>query len=69
MLHPYYKLTYIKLLWGGPNEKAAEIAAGNVHAKDWQDKARKIVERTVSLSIYLQLIPMLIGYKTDGAML
>ncbi|KAF8958255.1 hypothetical protein BDZ97DRAFT_1668780, partial [Flammula alnicola] len=48
VLHPYYKLAYIKLAWGGPAEKAAEIAAGNANAKDWQDEARQIVERTVS---------------------
>jgi hypothetical protein len=49
VLHPYYKLAYIKLAWGGPVEQAAEIAVGNVDAKDWQDEARKIVERTVSI--------------------
>ena len=48
MLHPYYKLAYIKLSWGGPEEKEAEIKAGNPHAKDWQDEARKIVEKNVS---------------------
>lgn len=50
VLHPYYKLTYIKLAWGGPEEQAAEIAAGNPNAKDWQDEAKKIVEKTVSYS-------------------
>lgn len=48
MLHPYYKLAYIKLAWGGPEEQAAEIAAGNLDAKDWQDEAKQIVEKTVS---------------------
>ncbi len=47
VLHPYYKLAYIKLAWGGPEEQAAEIEAGNPDAKDWQDEARKIVETTV----------------------
>jgi hypothetical protein len=47
VLHPYYKLAYIKLAWGGPEEQAAEIAAGNRNAKDWQDEAKQIVERTV----------------------
>ena len=28
VLHPYYKLAYIKLLWGGPKEQAAKIKAG-----------------------------------------
>jgi hypothetical protein len=49
VLHPYYKLAYIKLAWGGPEEQAAEIAAGNLGAKDWQDEAKKIVENAVSL--------------------
>lgn len=51
VLHPYYKLAYIGLSWGGPKEQAAEIEAGNVDAKDWKDKAKKIVEKTVCSSI------------------
>ena len=51
VLHPYYKLAYIKLAWGGPEEQAAEIETGNFDAKDWQDEARKIIEKTVSISI------------------
>lgn len=39
--------------WGGPEEQAAEIAAGNPNAKDWQDEAKKIVERTVSLRLFV----------------
>jgi len=53
VLHPYYKLAYIKLAWGGPEEQAAEIEAGNPNAKDWQDEARQIVEKTVSCPIYI----------------
>jgi hypothetical protein len=53
VLHPYYKLAYIKLAWSGPDEQTAEIAAGNPNAKDWQDEARKIVERTVRFLPYL----------------
>jgi hypothetical protein len=49
VLHPYYKLTYIKIAWGGPEEQAAEIAAGNMDAKNWQDEAKQIIENTVSL--------------------
>jgi hypothetical protein len=48
VLHPYYKLAYIKLAWGGEEEQAAERAAGNRYAKNWQDEARKVVEREVS---------------------
>ncbi|KAF8257168.1 hypothetical protein EI94DRAFT_1633581, partial [Lactarius quietus] len=47
-LHPYYKLAYIKHAWGGPEEQAEEIEARNPDAKDWQDEAKKIVERMVS---------------------
>ena len=50
VLHPYYKLAYIKVAWGGPEEQAAEIRHGNLDAKDWQDEARKIIETTVSPS-------------------
>ena len=53
VLHPYYKLTYIKMAWGGPDERDAEIRAGNIHAKDWQDEARKIVEKTVGHYLFI----------------
>ena len=53
MLHPYYKLAYIKLAWGGPVEQAAEIAAGNPDAKNWQADAKKVVEKTVSLLLFI----------------
>jgi hypothetical protein len=49
-LHPYYKLDYIKMAWGGVEEQAREHAVGNAHAKDWQDEARKIIEQMVSLA-------------------
>jgi hypothetical protein len=52
VLHPYYKLAYIKVQWGGPEEQAAEIEAGNLDAKDWQDEAKKIVENTVGLPFF-----------------
>ena len=52
MLHPYYKLAYIKVAWGGPEEQASERAAGNRDAKDWQDEARKILEQTVSYMLH-----------------
>jgi len=47
-LHPYYKLEYIKMAWGGADEQAEEIEAGNMNAKNWQDEAQKILETTVS---------------------
>ena len=34
VLHPYYKLAYIKVLWGGPDKQAAEIEAENPDVKD-----------------------------------
>jgi hypothetical protein len=49
ILHPYYKLSYIAHAWGGEEEEAAEIAAGNIHAKNWQAEARKLIENTVRL--------------------
>jgi hypothetical protein len=33
-LHPYYKLEYIKMAWGGAEEQAEEIEAGNIDAKN-----------------------------------
>jgi hypothetical protein len=47
-LHPYYKLAYIELAWGGTKEQEAEYEAGNFEAKNWQDEAQKILEKTVS---------------------
>ncbi|KAH9072763.1 hypothetical protein EDB83DRAFT_2219895, partial [Lactarius deliciosus] len=47
-LHPYYKLEYIKMAWGGAEEQAEKIQAGNKEAKNWQDEAQKILETTVS---------------------
>ncbi|KAF8443712.1 hypothetical protein L210DRAFT_3371946, partial [Boletus edulis BED1] len=45
VLHPYYKLTYIKMAWGGLDEQRKEIAAGNPHTRDWHDDALKVVEK------------------------
>ena len=38
VLHPYFKLSNITHAWGG-EEAAAEIAAGNFQAKNWQAEA------------------------------
>ncbi|KAG6904650.1 hypothetical protein DXG01_008378, partial [Tephrocybe rancida] len=43
-LHPYFKLHYIQIAWGGPEEQKAEFDKGNFDVKDWVDEARKIVE-------------------------
>lgn len=37
------------MTWGGEEEQAKEYAAGNRDAKNWQDEAQKIVEKTVSI--------------------
>ena len=46
-LHPYFKLAYIKLAWGGPAEQEAECKAGNPLAKDWHREAEKVLEAAV----------------------
>ena len=48
VIHPYYKLAYIKMAWGGPEEQAREQECGNPTAKDWQDEALKIVEKAMA---------------------
>jgi hypothetical protein len=47
VLHVYYKLMYIELVWGGEKEQKEEMAAGNQNAKNWQDEALKILENVV----------------------
>jgi hypothetical protein len=47
VLHPYYKFAYFKLAWGGEAEQEAEREAGNPDAKNWQDEAKKLVEKEV----------------------
>jgi hypothetical protein len=46
-LHPYYKLAYIELAWGGTEEQEQEQAMGNSYAKNWQDEAWKLLESMV----------------------
>ena len=48
VIHPYYKLAYIKMAWGGPEEQAHEHKAGNLNAKDWYDEAHKVIERAMA---------------------
>jgi hypothetical protein len=69
-LHPYYKLAYIELAWGGAKEQDAEFEAGNFHAKNWQDEARKILEKTVSnIAALPHRLTVCFIYVTDGALL
>ncbi|KAG1751591.1 uncharacterized protein EDB91DRAFT_1243837 [Suillus paluster] len=44
ILHPYYKLAYIAMAWGSPEEQAKEQAAGNLNTKNWYDEALKVVK-------------------------
>src|SRR5258708_5069483 len=55
VLHPYYKLDYIKLSWGGAEEQVMEHLKGNPWAKNWQDEALKVVEKTVSVNFQSSL--------------
>ncbi|KAG2347026.1 hypothetical protein BDR05DRAFT_839376, partial [Suillus weaverae] len=48
ILHPYYKLAYITMQLGGPEEQAVERAVGNLNAVDWCDEALKVVELTMT---------------------
>jgi hypothetical protein len=47
VLHPYYKLTYIEMAWGGVEEQRKAQDEGNLNAKDWCDEARQIIERVM----------------------
>lgn len=47
VLHPYYKLAYIRQNWGGAAEQEKEHAAGNRHAINWQDEAEQVLEKAV----------------------
>jgi hypothetical protein len=38
VLHPYFKLAYIKHVLGSSEEQEAEHKAGNPLAKDWQSE-------------------------------
>jgi len=48
-LHPYYKLDYIELAWGGEREQEKERILGNLDARNWKDEALTIFETTVGL--------------------
>jgi hypothetical protein len=64
VLHPYFKLNYIKLAWGGAEEQAMERAGGNMGAKNWQEEAMRVVEKAVSSFIIYTL--SLLNIKIDG---
>jgi hypothetical protein len=60
VLHPYFKIQYIELAWGGAEEQAKEQASGNQNAKDWQEESLKVIEKAVSLHCFILWI-MLYG--------
>jgi hypothetical protein len=66
VLHPYYKLDYIRLTWGGAEEQAKEHAAENVDARNWHNEVIMIIETMVSNLIILINIISHMEY-TDGA--
>ena len=47
-MHPYFKLSYIKLAWGGLDEQNADILKGKTDAKNWEFEAELIVDNAVS---------------------
>lgn len=49
VLHPYYKLHYFEMKWGGEDEQQEQIRAGNTDARNWVRYARDVIERMVSL--------------------
>ena len=66
VLHPYFKLDYIKLAWGGAEEQAAERAAGNHYARNWHEEALEVIEDVVSLRCIFYLCSTLkSGYQVD----
>jgi hypothetical protein len=71
VLHPYYKLDYIKLSWGGAKEQEEERENGNLDAKNWQDEACKILETTVRFKfiLYKNMIRTPSQTYTDGKIL
>jgi hypothetical protein len=49
------KLQYIKLAWGGAEEQAKEQASGNQNAKGWKEEALKVIEKAISLHLWIML--------------
>ncbi|KIL55505.1 hypothetical protein M378DRAFT_182221 [Amanita muscaria Koide BX008] len=47
--HPWFKLDYFEHQWGGAKEQQEDIRNGNPYAKNWQDEARKVLEKTMEV--------------------
>ncbi|KIM52087.1 hypothetical protein SCLCIDRAFT_32920 [Scleroderma citrinum Foug A] len=65
VLHPYYKLAYIKMAWGGAEEQRREQEVGNQHTKNWYDEAIKVVEGTMEEYWNANLIDTFAGMSTN----
>jgi hypothetical protein len=57
------------MAWGGAEEQAAERRKGNFLAKNWQDEAEKVLERTVSTTIQFKMMFALNSIALDGTLL
>ena len=51
VLHLYFKLAYIKMAWGGAEEQEKECRMGIIDAKNWQDEAQQVLEKTVCFAL------------------
>lgn len=69
VLHPYFKLAYIEIAWGGPAEQEAECKARNLSAKDWQDEAQKILEGMVCACSFVDTIYLTHLHISDRVLL
>ncbi|KAI1789377.1 hypothetical protein LXA43DRAFT_872172, partial [Ganoderma leucocontextum] len=47
LLHPYYKLDYIRHEWGGEEEYQADLKAGVSDARNWVAYAREVIEKAM----------------------
>lgn len=53
VIHPYYKLHWIELHWGGAEAQQVEFDAGNFDAKDWVKEAKRVVEKKVRILYFI----------------
>lgn len=58
VIHPYYKLHWIELHWGGADAQQAEYEAGNFDAKDWVKEAKRVVEKKVRIFYFSSYITL-----------
>jgi hypothetical protein len=68
VLHPYYKLDYVEMSWGGADEQTIEYEKGNINAKNWKDEACKLVEKMVSDSSW-PVRYIMVNFGLDGHIL